>query len=133
MANPALPKKAKTIRIWLWIIILSFIVLFFTMKYTVLGKNNIINGFVTNCTQSAPAAPNWSAELKKFSYSGDTSWLPQAYCECVLFPVFEPMSETEIRKFGDLSAEQRMVKMGGALRFQQRHEQCLQEFAPKSK
>lgn len=128
-----MPKKAKSIRLWLWIIILSFIALFFTMKYTVLGKNNIINGFVTNCVQSAPAAPYWSQDLQKFGYSGDTSWLPQPYCECVLFPVLEPMSETDIRKFGDLSGEERMLKMGGAQRFQQRHEQCLQEFAPKTK
>lgn len=133
MAKPMMPKKAKAIRIWFLVIMLSFVGLFFTMKYTVLGKNNIINGFVANCAQSTPNAPNWSPELKKFGYSGDTSWLPQPYCECVLFPVFERMSEIEIRKFGDLSAEERLVKLGGNQGMQQRHEQCLQEFAPKTK
>lgn len=134
MAKPmTMPPKAKKIRIWLWVITLSFIALFFTMKYTVMGKAHIISGLVNNCAQSAPAGSGWKQDLAKYGYSGDTSWLPQPYCECVLIPAFEPMSETDIRRFGQLPAEERLMKLGGGEVMQQRHEQCLQKFAtPKS-
>lgn len=125
MAKTSMPKKAKTIRIWLWVIILLFVGMFFTMKYTVMGKSNIIGNLVENCSKNAPYGPQWQQDLQKYGYSGDTQWLAQPYCECVLLPVFEPMSETDIRKFSKLSAEERMSKMGGAEGLQQRHQQCL--------
>ena len=127
MAKPALPKKAKTIRIWLWVIILLFVGMFFTMKYTIMGKANIINSMVENCVQNVPAHPQWQQDLQKFGFTANTDWVPQAYCECTLVPIFEPMAETEIRQFSKLSPEERMSKMGGSQGFQQRHEQCLKQ------
>ena len=127
MAKPALPKKAKTIRIWLWVIILLFVGMFFTMKYTIMGKANIINSMVENCVQNVPAHPQWQQDLQKLGFTGNTDWVPQAYCECTLVPIFEPMAETEIRQFSKLSPEERMSKMGGSQGFQQRHEQCLKQ------
>lgn len=125
MAKPVLPKKAKTIRIWLWIIILLFVGMFFTMKYTIMGKTNIIGNLVENCIQNAPYGPSWEQDLAKNGYKGDTKWVAEPYCKCVLLPVFEPMSETDIRQFSKLDADSRLEKMGGRTGLQQRHEQCL--------
>ena len=97
------------------------------MKYTIMGKANIINSMVENCVQNVPAHPQWQQDLQKLGFTGNTDWVPQAYCECTLVPIFEPMAETEIRQFSKLSPEERMSKMGGSQGFQQRHEQCLKQ------
>lgn len=120
-----MPQKAKTIRIWLWVVILLFVFMFFTMKYTIMGKSNIIGNLVESCAQNAPYGPTWKQDLSKVGYQGDTQWVAKPYCECVLLPIFEPMNETEIRQFSKLSADERLIKMGGSIGLQKRHEQCL--------
>ncbi len=121
MAN----NKVRQIRIWLWIVTALFMGMFLLVKFAFLGKEEAVAKMVANCTQEVPFAPTWAEELRQSGYSGDTSWVPAAYCQCALGDVFADMSEQDVKQFAKLSPEQRLAKLGGKAVIEARHQSCL--------
>ncbi|WP_434777232.1 hypothetical protein [Neisseria sp. Ec49-e6-T10] len=116
----------KKIRIWLMVIATLCVLVFFMSKMA-LTKEETVAKLIDSCTTNAPFAPTWQQELKDAGIQEPTDWVPAAYCQCYFTGLFHELTDDDIVRFSKMTPEERMAKMGGKDKMNERSVQCLKD------
>lgn len=123
-------RKSTTIRLWLSFIALIVLGFWFISRMA-LEHGALIEKINQDCAKNISYSSTWLPDLAKYNINPKDEGLPEYYCQCVIGKPLSALSDQEMNAFIDMNADEKMAQLGGKQGMQERHHQCLEDWATK--
>lgn len=118
--------KLRTVRIWMWVIGLLFL-LTMGLSKCAMSKAQVKVEIIESCIKNVPFAEKWQQDLQANQLQDVDNKLISSYCVCMWDKPLEALSQQQINDFSSLNPQQQLDLLGGASAFEARDKQCVAE------